>query len=538
MKETLTLESATPILVQAEAARDSGDTKTAIGFYSRVANLSDDKEALVIAVDGLLAYGEDSAALAALENALNQWPGSLMLLVRAANVCEATGNYAGAARYLQKIIDRRPNKARYWLRLGDVHATAGNWQDAEAAYAQTLTIAPLDPTAAMGRGDALIHLGRIEEALTCFRRVLKLLPDHAEAALKLGNLLSSTNNFEEAIGVLRRAVQLNPRSAPAHVVLGSTLHYSGREEEGLALCRRAIDLDPNLSISREATGLLLIDSGRVAEAAEVLSAVDRAHASIAGLIAKFSVAILSEDTEAAERALQRALSMDPQHGEARHLLAAMHREPVSRPAPGFVENIFSRLARRFDQRMTRDLGYEMPQRVASAFAEARDQDSPLTRWLDLGCGTGLVASALASVVETKESIGVDITQEMLGVAASKNLYNQLILGDAEDALREVEGQFELITAIDLFAYLGDLKETLSLVSSRLVPNGFFIYTHEQANEGAIKLRPSGRFAHNTDHLQKIAASAGLKVINNQPTALRYDRGEEVQGFICVLSAQP
>lgn len=538
MKETLTLESATAFLVQADAARSSGDTKTAISLYSKAANLSGDKDAVIIAVDGLQACGEDSAALAALENALNQWPQSPMILVRAANAHEAIGNHTVAIRHLQNLIERSPEKARYWLRLSNAHAAAGNWQDAEAAYAKTLSIAPLDPAAAIGRGDALIHLGRFDDALKCFRRVLRLSPDHAEAAFKLGSLLSSTNNMEEAIDVLRRTVHLDPNSAAAHVNLGTTLHYSGNEEEGLALCRKAIELDPHLSIAREATGLLLLDSGCVEEAAEVLSPVDRTQASIPGLIAKFTVAISSEDAEAAERALQRALSMDPQHGEARHLLAAMHGEPVARPVPGFVESIFSRLARRFDQRMIRDLGYEMPQNIAVAVSGAREPTSPLSRWLDLGCGTGLVASALAGVVEIEESTGVDISQEMLAVAAGKNLYSQLILGSAEDTLLEIDGQFDLITAIDLFAYVGDLKEILSLVASRLAPSGLFIYTHEQATVGTLQLRSSGRFAHNADHLEKMSVGASLRVINSKPATLRYDRGEEVKGFICILSAQP
>jgi predicted TPR repeat methyltransferase len=544
MRDSLSLDSPAAILTQAMAAHGSGEKETAIRLYKKVTastysqlplEESDNKELIRAAIEGLQACGGGMAAITALETAINQWPGSPMFLTRAANAYENIGNYERASQHLQTLTERFPDKSRYFLRLANAHAARGNWESAEAAYARTLAIAPLDSTAALHHGDACMHLGRVDDAMACYRKVVKLFPDHVEATTKLGGLLASTDNFEEAIKHLRHALSISPKSAATHVNLGSALHYCGLEEESLLLCRKAMNLDPDLPVAREVTGTLLLECGHFAEATEILGSVDPAQASILGLIAKYAVAIQAGNVESAERALQRALSMNPQHGEARHLLAAMHGEPVSRPAPGFVESIFSRLAGRYDQRMAKDLAYQVPRRVAEVIAKLCGSTAPLSRWLDLGCGTGLMAAALDGVIEINESVGVDITQGMLKRAGGKNLYHQLILCDATDALGEMGGRFDLITAIDLLAYLGDVSRALPLIASRLAPDGIFIYTHEQAPEGTFKVGSSGRFAHNADHLEKLAIGAGLEVATINSTTLQYDKGEEVQGFIVALS---
>lgn len=538
MKEFLSLESATEIFTRATAARNSGDKTTSIELFGEVIDQSDDKNLVVAAIDGLQTFEENERVVAAVETALSRWPSSPMFLLRGADACGNIGNFDGATRYLLKITELYPTKARYLLRLADTFAAAGKWDDAEANYAKTLTIAPLDPAAALGHGESLFQLGRIDDAIARYRRITKFLPDHAESAVRLGNLLSASNDLDEAIEVLRRAVHLNPKNASAHASLGSTLHYNGHDNEGLALCRKAMELEPELTIAREATGILLLEGGHVAEATELLDSVDRAQASIPGLIAKYAVAILAENSEAAERALQRALSLNAHHGEARHLLAAMHGEPVARPAEGFVESVFTRLAHRYDRRMTVDLDYQIPHLVASAVADAQKNiPSPAPRWLDLGCGSGLVAVALEKVIETTERVGVDLTQGMLNQAAKKDLYDHLILGDAIDALREMDRRFDLITAVDLLAYIGDASDFFSFTQSRLAPGGMFVYTHEQAMEGTFKLRSSGRFAYDTGYLERLEAKAHLEVVSRKPVTLTYDKGEEVSGFLVTLTSR-
>ena len=536
MTDSLSPEDAAEVYVQALNAQKAGDTRVAVDLYAEIASRCDDKELIASSIENLQNSGENEAAVAAIRTALERWPESPMFLMRAAIACEETGNFTGAVEHLKRIANRYPDKSRYWVRLADACTAAGSWDGAEDAYKKALEIAPLDPKAAIGHSESLVQLGRIDDALTSYRRVVKLNPDHADATLRFGNLLSATNNADEAILVLRRAVQLNPKSAAAHASLGNTLHYSGHEDEGLKLCRKAMELDPDLLIAREATGVLLLEQGKLDEATELLNSIDRAHTNLGGLIAKYLIGVLSENVESAERALQHALKLNPQNGEIRHLLAALHGEPVAHPAPSFVESTFARLARRYDSRMI-NLAYDMPHKAAEFIKNARMSDSEVRRWLDLGCGTGLVASALEGVIKIGESVGVDITQNMIHQAADKNLYHHLIHGDATDALRELSGAFDLITAIDLFAYLGDVREFLTLISERLSDRGIFVFTHAHVMEGSFKLDTFGRFSHSSDYLEKLIAKSGLKVVAQEPAQLKFDMGGDAKGQIIALSRE-
>ncbi len=535
MKEPLSVEGAAAILAQARAMQMAGSLESAATMYKEVAALSDDKNAVIASVEGLQACGKETAAIIAIEDALNRWPISPMIIMRAVTSYESMGNPSGAARHLRTITQIFPDKARYWLRLGKAYAAAGNWQEAESAFAQTLALAPLDPAASIGRGDVLVHLKRIDEAIVCYRRIARILPDHAEATLKLGNLLSAVGDFSEAIRILRIAVANQPKSATAHIILGSTLHYAGRTEEGLALCRKALSLEPNLGVARESIGILLLESGHINEATEILAKVDRANASIPGLIAMYTVARLAENTDGAERTLQSLLTLNPQHSEARHLLAALHREPLSQPVPGFVESIFARLAHRYDQRMTSELAYQMPQRIASALSKVREQGPSFSRWLDLGCGTGLMASALNGIITGEEKIGVDISETMLNVARRKNIYSRLIHRDVNEALPEIEGGFDLITAADMLPYFGSLTELFTGIAAHLTAEGVFACTYEHSPDGQFRLSSSGRFSHSPTYVENTAMSAGLKILSSEPTTLLYDSGEEAAGFIGLLS---
>ncbi len=535
MKEPLSVEGAAAILAQAQIMRTAGSLDAAAKVYADVASQSDDKETVIAAVQGLQACGKEAAAITILEGALRKWPDSPMMIMHAVIANESTGNPSGAARHLRRITEMFPMKPRYWARLGEAYAAMRDWKEAESAFAQTLALAPMDPGASVRRGDALVQLQRFDEAVVCYRRVTRMLPDHAEATLKLGNLLSAVGNFDEAIQVLRRAIENNPKSAVAHISLGSTLHYAGKTEEGLILCRKAMMLDPSIGVGRESVGILLLESGRISEATEILAAVDRANAGIPGLLAMYTVARLAENTDAAERTLQRILTLNPQHGEARHLLAALHREPLSQPISGFVESVYGRLAQRFDNRMTKELSYQMPQCMAATIVKIHEPVPSFSRWLDLGCGTGLMASALTGLLAGAEKTGVDLSEAMLNSARSKNVYTHLIHRDASHALKDMVGNFDLITAADLLPYVGSLTELFSGIAVRLAADGVFAFTYEDVPEGSFKLRPSGRFAHSPEYVEKAATNVGLKVRASEPATLRYDTGEEASGFIGLLS---
>ncbi len=76
----------------------------------------------------------------------------------------------------------------------------------------------------------------------------------------------------------------------------------------------------------------------------------------------------------------------------------------------------------YDQTFAQAMGYAAPARLAALFDDLWQGQG---RVLDVGCGTGLVGEAL----KARPVDGLDISAEMLSVAAEKGSYEQLIEGD-------------------------------------------------------------------------------------------------------------
>lgn len=88
-------------------------------------------------------------------------------------------------------------------------------------------------------------------------------------------------------------------------------------------------------------------------------------------------------------------------------------------------------AETYDDQLKRDLRYISPESTADVAREwLSDRETPL---LDIGCGTGLTAAACRQRGFTTID-GIDISPEMIAVAAKKHLYRKLFQGDLTQTL--------------------------------------------------------------------------------------------------------
>jgi len=93
-------------------------------------------------------------------------------------------------------------------------------------------------------------------------------------------------------------------------------------------------------------------------------------------------------------------------------------------------NYYGKLAESYDGDFAQGLGYALPLAVAKEYRRvARNDDDPI---VDIGCGTGLLAEAL----DDKEIVidGLDISDAMLAIAKTKNLYRHLYPVDLTEPL--------------------------------------------------------------------------------------------------------
>jgi predicted TPR repeat methyltransferase len=238
----------------------------------------------------------------------------------------------------------------------------------------------------------------------------------------------------------------------------------------------------------------------------------------------------------AEQAFRMALKLDPadRPGAALKLgLLGVEAAP-SAPSSAFVEALFDQYAATFDQSLVGKLEYRVPELLAAAIQAA----APGRRFrhaLDLGCGTGLMGDRLRPFVERLE--GFDISAEMLRKARAKGIYDGLERADLQE-LKLAPGAADLITAADVFMYVGALDRVFERIAAGLGEGGLFAFSVEK-HDGPedFVLRETRRYAHSEGYVRQTLAASGLSIRSLITGIVRKDRYDPVEGLIVVATSQ-
>ena len=98
--------------------------------------------------------------------------------------------------------------------------------------------------------------------------------------------------------------------------------------------------------------------------------------------------------------------------------------------------------------------------------------------------------------------------------------------------------YDLIVAADTLVYLGDLEPVFNAARARLAPDGFFLFTLEQAPpelEEGFELGPKRRWRHGEAYVRRLAEEAGLMVAGLLAATPRHEAGQPVPGFAVALT---
>jgi len=235
------------------------------------------------------------------------------------------------------------------------------------------------------------------------------------------------------------------------------------------------------------------------------------------------------DMAAAIAAWRAALALDPADHSGASLKLALAESAGGNPIPpsAFVEMLFDQYAPKFDQTLVGVLGYCVPDLLEAAIARARPGRFGLA--LDLGCGTGLMGERLRPVCDRLE--GFDISAEMLRKARAKDVYDRL---EKADLQRFAYGgpKADLVTAADVFMYVGALEGVVKTVDGLLAEGGLFAFSVEKLDAAdGFALQPSRRYAHAEGYVKRVLREAGLTVVSLEEQIIRQDRNEPVTGLI-------
>jgi 2-polyprenyl-6-hydroxyphenyl methylase/3-demethylubiquinone-9 3-methyltransferase len=156
--------------------------------------------------------------------------------------------------------------------------------------------------------------------------------------------------------------------------------------------------------------------------------------------------------------------------------------------------------------------------------------------LDVGCGAGLLAEPLARL--GAKVTGIDASPEVIAVARAHAEHLGLAIDYRAGDVQALEGQFDLITCMEVIEHVADPAAFLHALAARLAPGGLLVMSTPNATARSrfmmITLAEGlGRIPRGThdfgkfiapDRLKQLLAGAGLNCIDIEGIAWSPTRG--------------
>jgi tetratricopeptide (TPR) repeat protein len=215
---------------------------------------------------------------------------ALMALASCAVVSRHQVDYwANSSTLWQHTLDVTSNNHRAENNLANELMDQGRLDEAMTHYEAAERLEPAFADAHNGRGSVLAAKGKVTEALAEYLEALRLRPDHAQTHNNLGNAYYTAGQYDSALKEYTAAARFAPELPEAHNGLGAVHAAKGDADGALREFEISLRLKPDADVFYN-VATMHVQAGRTAEA---------------------------------RAALQRALALNPQHADARRLLATL-----------------------------------------------------------------------------------------------------------------------------------------------------------------------------------------------------------------------
>lgn len=371
-------------------------------------------------------------------------------------------------------------------------------EEPERDLQQLLAEHPSDVKARTDLGLLYYSSGRLDEALAEFQRALESVPNDPVASYNLAAVLCARGDAATALDVVQPAIEHSPRIALLHYGRACALNLLHRRDEAIASFHAALGFDADFASAWYGLGTAYQAQG---------------------------------DDTSAMHCFARACELDPDHPAARHMVNALAGRPEEEPPAGFVRDLFDFYASSFDAHLLETLDYRAPQVLLEALGPRIHGRKDLVV-LDLGCGTGLFGARIRP--HAALLTGVDVSPAMLVRAREKSIYDELHEADIVDHLSSVPtASCDLITAADVFGYLGVLDGVISGARDALRAGGLLAFTVEADSGGDYSLSRTGRYRHSRTYLERLRIDSGFEELARARATLRLEANEPCEGLVVV-----
>lgn len=356
-------------------------------------------------------------------------------------------------------------------------------------------------------GEAHFALGNIadargdsERARDHFRQASERLPGLFDTHMRLGQVLFGLQDYSGATDSFHAAMNLDPGNIEAHHLMGQCFEERKLVGRAEISYRKVLALNPDHLQAHYRLAFIFLPMDRREEAAKQFSEI---------------------------------LRINPNDEQARHMLAAQRGETTSTAPAGYVATLFDGFADTFDKKLVDELGYRALTVLHEIVSQYLAPASGALDVIDLGCGTGLCAPLFRPMARTLR--GVDISTRMIDKARERAMYDELEVGDIVSSLNAAVSAWDLVISTDVFIYLGDLREIFPACAAALRPGGLFAFSIETDDDADdFVLRATGRYAHASTYIQRLAAETGFATIERRAVVLRKEKGKDLNGDIFLL----
>lgn len=453
-----------------------------------------------------------------------------------------SGNLPAAEESVRKLLQEHPEHAPARLHLARILLARGHSPEAITELKQFLAgpalQKPYELEALLLLADAVLRTGQLAKAETYGRRALTLAPRDARAKFIVAMVCQQTGRLDEALGLFNEGLLAQPGAVHAWVNLGLIEKQMGRPDDAITSFTRALSLNPGIAPAHYSLGLIHLMRGARGEAERSFRKalqIEPRHIHAAMQLATL-LRYENRMNEAAE-VYQAILRHDPENVTARfHLDALQLTDGPARVPPEVVQAIYAdkSVGRHLETSLREHLKYQTPMILEAALHDLHGEERPVRDVLDLGCGSGLYGTLVRP--RAKRLVGVDLSASMVEESRRKRVYDDLHVKDIVDYLTGTQDRFDLIVAMDVLCYFGDLRPLIRRCAGILKPGGVLACSVERAaDDRAWQFHRYGHFLHSAAHLRDAAADAGMREVQMTECALRRELGEDRHGFVALFA---
>lgn len=412
------------------------------------------------------------------------------------------GKFDDAGHILEQIVAAKPDYAEAVNYLAGVRYNQRRLPDALELTNRAVELEPESASIRNNLATLYLETGDVEASIKTYREAFHLDPTHPDPLMNLGRMLWAIDSHDEALVLLKKATELKPDSARAHHEYSKLLFALGRTEDALDHGYESLRHNP---AAQKSVTLIMRATLRL------------------------------EGVEAAIKVLEKALEIDPDNAEAKHLLGSLSADHVpDRAADDYVRQTFDNFSRSFDEKLER-LEYRAPELIGDELDKLqKGKPEGTLSMLDAGCGTGWSGERLRK--HATSLVGIDLSEGMLKKAKERGIYEDLHEVELVDFLEQHPATYDGVISADTLCYFGKLDGFCRATKNALLAGGFTIFTVEKMPddaEGDFNLQESGRYQHKSSYVRGELERAGFEVLVEKQDVLRQESLEDVVGLVYV-----